>query len=197
MAYNHFLISLLLRILRLIMQTLKDYLDFNLEILSIGLNPSTISVERRYYFANPRNRFWKALNASCLLSEELNPSEQAQEELLTKYKIGFTDVVKRHSSMGKDLVANDYKKYAPQLESLILKYQPKICWFHGKVAASKFFQYSSFQKKEIKWGLQKFKVGVSAVFITPNPSPANAAYSLDEITEWYKKLNTLDCELSS
>jgi len=179
------------------MQTLKDYLNFDLEILSIGLNPSTISVEKGYYFANPRNRFWKALNASGLLTETLVPSIQAQEELFTKYKIGFTDVVKRHSSMGKDLVANDYKQYAPQLERVILKYQPKICWFHGKVAANKFFQYSSLKKRKIIWGKQNFKVGESILFVTPNPSPANAAYSLDEITEWYKKLNTLDCEMSS
>ena len=52
------------------MDTLKDYLDYNLEILSIGLNPSTVSVERGYYFANPRNRFWRALNASGLVKEE-------------------------------------------------------------------------------------------------------------------------------
>jgi TDG/mug DNA glycosylase family protein len=181
------------------MKTLKDYIDFNLEILSIGLNPSTISVERGYYFANPRNRFWSALNASDLVPEILKPSEASQDKLFEKYKIGFTDVAKRHSSMGKDMLAADFKNYAPVLESVIIKYQPKICWFHGKVAINKFLQYSSLNKNEfgqgrkIDWGLQNFKINTSTVFVTPNPSPANAAYSLDTIIEWYNKLKALDC----
>lgn len=173
------------------MNTLKDYLDFNLDILSIGLNPSTISVEHEYYFANPRNRFWKALNASGLLSEELVASKQAQEKLFAEYKIGFTDVVKRHSSMGKDLRAGDYRKWAPVLKVEIEKYQPKICWFHGKVAMQNYLIYTASKNNSIDWGLQKFKIKDSIVFVTPNPSPANAAFSLEVITDWYKELNLL------
>lgn len=170
------------------MQTLKDYLDFNLNILSIGLNPSTISVERGYYFANTRNRFWKALNASGLVAEQLEPSVQAQEKLFSEYRIGFTDVVKRHSSMGKDLRAADYQQWATVLKLEIGKYQPKICWFHGKVAMQNYLKYSDSGKYAIEWGKQKFKIGDSDVFVTPNPSPANAAFSLQVITDWYKEL---------
>ncbi|MBT8112367.1 MAG: mismatch-specific DNA-glycosylase [Gammaproteobacteria bacterium] len=173
------------------MKTLKDYLDFDLKILSIGLNPSTISVERGYYFANPRNRFWKALNASGLLQEEFIPSMQAQEKIFTDYKIGFTDVVKRHSSMGKDLRAVDYKKWAPILKAEIVKYQPKICWFHGKIAMQNYLKYTGSKNKNIDWGLQDFKINTSTIFVTPNPSPANAAFSLEMITDWYRKLNVL------
>lgn len=173
------------------MQTLKDYLDFNLNILSIGLNPSTISVERGYYFANPRNRFWKALNASGLLIEALEPSIQAQEKLFVEYKIGFTDVVKRHSSMGKDLRAEDYKHWAPLLKLEVEKYQPKICWFHGKVAMQNYLKYTDNKKYSIHWGRQKFKIKNSIVFVTPNPSPANAAFSLEVISDWYRKLHEL------
>lgn len=175
------------------METLKDYFEYDLKILSIGLNPSTISVVNGYYFANPRNRFWKALNASDLILEELEPSEASQEILFHKYKMGFTDVAKRHSSMGRDMLAADYKIYVPMLEAAIFKYQPKICWFHGKVAINNFLQYSSLKKDKIDWGLQNFKIYKSCVFVTPNPSPANAAYSLDVLIEWYQKLNALDC----
>lgn len=175
------------------MESLADYIREDLNILSIGLNPSTISVERGFYFANPRNRFWRAFNASGLVPEELVPSKEAQEKLFHQYKIGFTDVVKRHSSMSKDLVAADYKEYAPILEARILEYQPKVCWFHGKVAANKFLQYSSLEHLQVVWGLQEFKIAKSIVFVTPNPSPANAAYSLEVLIEWYQKLCALDC----
>ncbi len=179
------------------MKTLADYVGRDLNILSIGLNPSTISVKNEYYFANPRNRFWKAFNASGLIPEKLVPSKHAQEILFHQYKIGFTDVVKRHTAMGKDLVAADYKKYAPILEAIIIEHEPKISWFHGKVAAKKFLQYSSLKEAEVAWGLQKFKIGKSAIFVTPNPSPANAAYSLEVLIEWYKKLCALDCEIDN
>ncbi len=179
------------------MKTLEDYIERDLNILSIGLNPSTISVEKKYYFANPKNRFWRAFNASRLVPEELVPSKQAQEKLLHKYKIGFTDVVKRPSSMGKDLVAADYRKFVPSLESKILKYQPKICWFHGKVAANKFLQYSNQVTSEVIWGLQEFRLDKSIIFITPNPSPANAAYSLSVLISWYEKLRAFDCEMDN
>ena len=33
-----------------------------LNIVSIGLNLPPVSVEVDYYFADPRNRFWKTLN---------------------------------------------------------------------------------------------------------------------------------------
>ncbi len=170
------------------MKTLPDYIDYGLYVLAIGLNPSTISVEKKYYFANPRNRFWKALNASALIPEELEPSEITQVKLFKQYKIGFTDVVKRHSSMGKDLKAADFKIYAPQLKLKIEKYQPKICWFHGKVAIQNYLKYAEDVKTDIEWGEQSFQISNSCVFVTPNPSPANAAFSLEVITEWYKKL---------
>lgn len=177
------------------MNTLIDYLDHKLKILSIGLNPSTISVRHGYYFANPRNRFWRALNASGISEEILTPSIESQQLLFEKYKIGFTDVVKRSTSMGKDLQTADYKKYAPKLRKEIEKYQPKICWFHGKVAIKNYLKYAHkeiSQQVEIVWGKQNFVIGRSIIFVTPNPSPANANFSLEVITDWYKKLyNTL------
>ena len=173
------------------MKTLPDYIDYNLDILSIGLNPSTISVEKGFYFANPRNRFWKAFNQSNLIGEEVLPSVQAHVRIFKKYKIGFTDVVKKHSSMGKDLKAADYKKWAPNLKIKIEKYQPKICWFHGKVAAKNYLKYAENYNTDVDWGEQNFKLKNSIMFVSPNTSPANAAYSLEELVYWYKKLHVL------
>ena len=31
-------------------------------------------------------------------------------------------------------------------------------------------------------------IGASAVFVVPNPSPANAKYSLNDLAEWYGRL---------
>ena len=170
------------------MKTLPDYIDHNLKILSIGLNPSTISVEKGYYFANPRNRFWKAFNASGLTPIQHIPSKNAHEILVDEYKIGFTDVVKRHSSAAGDLRVADFKLWAPKLNAKIKKYQPQLCWFHGKVAMQNFLKHTGNKISEIEWGEQEFKFENSSVFVTPNPSPANAIFSLEDITYWYTML---------
>ncbi len=172
------------------MDTLPDYIDYKLRVLSIGLNPSSISVAKGYYFANPRNRFWKAFNASGLIPEESVPCESSLEKIFVQYKIGFTDLVKRHTSTGKYLRAADYKTWVPVLKMKIEKFAPGICWFHGKVAMQNYLKYSGHPGELVGWGRQPFQVSSSAVFVTPNPSPANAVFTLEEITEWYKKLAT-------
>lgn len=170
------------------MKTLPDYLDHGLKALSIGLNPSTISVEQGFYFANPRNRFWRALDASGLVPEKVVPGPQFQIRLFRRHRIGFTDVVKRPSASAKALRAADYREWAPVLEEKILEYTPCICWFHGKMAANNFFRHTGRADVPVDWGMQSAVIGPSAVFVSPNPSPANAVFSLQDITGWYREL---------
>ncbi len=173
------------------MDTLPDYIDHGLKALSIGLNPSIISVRMGFYFANPRNRFWRALDASGLVPEEVIPGPRFQARLFQLYRIGFTDVVKRPSASAKALRAADYREWAPELEKKILEYAPGICWFHGKMAAKNFFRYTGHTDVSLEWGMQSVTVGRSAAFVSPNPSPANAAFSLQDITGWYRELATI------
>jgi len=169
-------------------KTLPDYLRPGLEIVSIGLNPSLPSVRDGFYFANPRNRFWRALNASGLVAEELLPGPAAMDILLERYRIGFTDVVKRPTAGGHDLRAADYREWSPVLQRRLERYQPVIAWFHGKQAYANYLKYGEGLKPAIEWGEQARRIGVTRVFVTPNPSPANAAYSLDVLTDWYRRL---------
>ena len=168
--------------------TLPDYLRPGLEIVSVGLNPSLPSVRDGFYFANPRNRFWRALNASGLIAEELTPGIAAMDTLLERYHIGFTDVVKRPTAGGHDLRAADYREWSPLLLQKLEKYQPKIAWFHGKQAYANYLRYGEGVKPSIEWGEQPGCTGKARVFVTPNPSPANAAYSLAVLTDWYRQL---------
>ena len=172
-------------------QTLPDYLAEGLDIVSIGLNPSLASVAAGFYFANPRNRFWRALNASMLAPRELAPSRTAQELLFKQCRLGFTDVVKRPTSSASQLSAQDFRQSAPVLKRKLLRYQPQIAWFHGKVAFGRFMKYAEGSDLKTTWGLQEMGIGAAHVFVTPNPSPANAAYSLEELVYWYHELNLL------
>jgi len=170
------------------LKTLPDYLTPKLEIVSIGLNPSLPSVREGFYFANPRNRFWRALNDSGLLAEQLVPGVAAMDILLKRDRIGFTDVVKRPSAGAHDLRAADYRQWSPLLLQKLEKYQPKIAWFHGKQAYANYLKHAEGIKAPVAWGEQSHCIGSARVFVTPNPSPANAAYSLVVLTDWFRQL---------
>lgn len=168
--------------------TLPDYLRPGLDIVSIGLNPSLPSVREGFYFANPRNRFWRALNASGLVPVELTPGADAMEVLVSRYGIGFTDVVKRPTAGGGELRAADYREWAPVLRQRLLDYAPAIAWFHGKQAFANYLRYAEAVKPAVEWGEQAYRIGSCRVFVTPNPSPANAVFSLDDLVYWYRQL---------
>jgi len=170
------------------LKTLPDYLRPGLDIVSIGLNPSLPSVRDGFYFANPRNRFWRALNASEIVPELLEPGVAATEILFHRHRIGFTDVVKRPTAGGNELRAADYREWAPVLKQKLQQYAPGIAWFHGKQAYINYLRYAEDLREKPDWGEQSFSIGKTRVFVTPNPSPANAAYSLNDLGEWYRQL---------
>jgi TDG/mug DNA glycosylase family protein len=170
------------------MDTLPDLLARDMRILSVGLNPSLPSVAAGFYFANPRNRFWKALNASRLVQAFYPPGLKSIKLLLEREGMGFTDVVKRPTRGVADLKAVDYRNGAPRLRALIEYYQPDYAWFHGKVAFKQFVRHAGLVSSEDVWGHQALTIGATQFFVTPNPSPANAAYSLETLIDWFNAL---------
>ena len=144
-----------------------------------------------FYFANPRNRFWKALNASRLVDEPLVPGQAAVEWLFRHRRTGFTDLVKRPTRGAAELRAADYRAGALRLQGLLEDLQPGIAWFHGKLAYSAFLRSAGHRADGTGWGLQPLSIGATRVFVTPNPSPANAAFSLGDLVDWYDALAEL------
>ncbi len=170
------------------LKTLPDYLAPGLRLLCIGLNPSVPSVAAGFYFANPRNRFWPALNASRLLPEPIEPGPQAMDALFKYRAMGFTDLVKRPTRGCAELRAADYRVGAMRLLALLERYQPQCAWFHGKVAFKQFVRHTGGHGGGDDWGLQRLHIGSTQCFVTPNSSPANAAFSLADLVGWYNLL---------
>lgn len=169
-------------------KTLPDYLRPDLDIVLIGLNPSPISVKAGYYYANPRNRFWAALNGSRLIDQPLQASVASVQRLFAEYAIGFTDIVKRPTPMGNELRAADFRKGALELQQKLLDYQPAIAWFNGIINFSNYLKYAESMKMPVSCGVQDHRLGHTRFFVTPNPSPANASYSLQDLIGHYNAL---------
>lgn len=170
------------------MDTLPDYLRPDLDIVLIGLNPGLNSVKVGHYFAFGRNRFWPAINRSGLLPETLDAEH---DHRMLEFGIGFTDVVKRPSAGSSDLRAADFKEWAPILKEKLLQYQPGIAAFHGATAYRNYLKHAEGINEKPELGLQDLRIGQSRVFLLPNPSPANAVYSLGDLTGWYVALRKL------
>lgn len=170
-------------------QTLPDLLRPGLLLVFVGLNPSEYSAREGHYFANPRNRFWSAFNRSALLptalGRDLGPVD---DSLLQEHGIGFTDVVKRPTPQGNALKAADYRRWAPDLRDRLLEHRPKLICFHGQMAYKAYLQYGESEKASPQLGMQPRLIGASSVYVVPNPSPANARYSVDDLTAWYDRV---------
>ena len=178
------------------METLPDYLRPGLDIVLIGLNPSTRSVQAGHYFANPRNRFWSALSSANFAGRPVGPEDDAA---LFAEGIGFTDVVKRPSSQASGLTATDYRRDAPALRKKLLHHAPRIACFHGLTAYRAYLRHGEgiTNAGKLELGRQDMMIGDSRVFVLPNPSPANARYSLDDLVSWYLDLNRWRVELQT
>ena len=171
------------------LRTLPDLLAPGLVLVFVGLNPSEYSAREGHYFANPRNRFWPAFNRSALLPAELGRDcTPADDTLLLEHGIGFTDVVKRPTPQGNALRAADYRQWAPALKARLLEFRPGLVCFHGLMAYKSYLQYGEGRKASPGLGPQPYAIGDSIVFVVPNPSPANARYSVDDIAAWYDRV---------
>ena len=175
-------------------ETLPDYLRPGLDIVMVGLNPSDYSVREGHYFANPRNRFWAAFNRSGLVGEEMSPELDVR---LTDYGIGLTDVVKRPTPQGSGLKAADYRRWAPVLKQKLLENQPGIVCFQGVMGFRHYLRYADGSREKPQVSRQSTTIGRSQVFVVPNPSPANAQYSLDDLVHWFRELLNLRTELAN
>ena len=177
------------------MKTLPDYLRPGLDIVLIGLNPSTRSVEAGHYFANPRNRFWKAVSAANIVGRPVGPGDDAS---MLADGVGFTDVVKRPTSQASGLTSADYRRDVPALREKLLRHAPRIACFHGLTAYRAYLRHGEGIKSagNLELGRQDLVIGASRVFVLPNPSPANARYSLDDLAVWYGELNRWRAELT-
>ena len=111
------------------------------------------------------------------------------QRLLEAEKIGFTDVVKRPTPGAGDLKAADFHRWAPVVLAKLRALAPRVVWFQGKVSYRNFMFYAQGVRFEtLEWGTQARLCTGAAVFVTPNPSAANAAYSLDDIVRWMDRL---------
>lgn len=174
--------------------TLPDRLRRGLAVVFIGINPGLYSVQRGRYFARRNSRFWPAFSASRLsepvrrgLNLDLLGPEQDRE--LPRFGFGLTDVVKRASSNASQLSPHDFEQGVPLLVEKLRRYRPTIACFHGLTAYRPFASVAFRSiRPQSSLGLQSERIGSICLYVVPNPSPANAHFTVADQTKWYDRL---------
>lgn len=175
-------------------ETLPDYLDFGLDLVFIGINPGLFSVARGHYFARGSSRFWPAFSASKLsepirLSLGTSALKPEHDAVLVQFGIGMTDVVKRPSANAGELGVEEFQRWSPLLLEKLQHYAPRVACFHGLSGFRPFLKYALNRRDRLPvLGPQPEQVGSTGMYVVPNPSPANAHFTLADQIEWYDRL---------
>ena len=173
--------------------TLPDYLRPGLNLVFIGVNPGLYSVARGRYFARSTNRFWPGFSKSrlslairqALELDRLGPEHDSE---LPRFGIGFTDIVKRPSANAADLTPREFAECAPLLLKKLQCYRPRVACFHGLTAYRPFLRFALLDDAPPVLGPQEHMVGDTRLYVVPNPSPANAHFTLADQAMWYDRL---------
>ncbi|CAA6822057.1 MAG: G:T/U mismatch-specific uracil/thymine DNA-glycosylase [uncultured Sulfurovum sp.] len=143
----------------------------NSEILILGSFPSLESFEKSFYYAHPRNQFWKLLSA--LTASPINNRDQ-KIWLLKESKIALWDMVKsctRENSLDsslEEIEVNDLASFLEEHPSI------KKVAFTGRLSEKLFKMHFGYLE-------------IETVYL-PSPSAAYAKMSFEIKLENYKRL---------
>ena len=137
------------------------------KILILGSFPSVKSREQLFFYGHPQNRFWKVI--ANVFGDEVPTTIQEKKALLRKNHIALWDVIKSCDIEGSSdssisgVVPNDLSEIfaGADIQKIIV---------NGKTAEKYFNKYT------------RDVIRKDAICL-PSTSPANAAWSLERLTE--------------
>ncbi len=161
--------------------TLPDIVDAHLTVLFCGINPGMEAATTGHHFAGRSNRFWRVMHLAGFTPEEMTPQH---DRMLLQYGCGLTTVVERPTARADQLSSQDFAGAASAFEQKIAHYAPRFVAFLGKAA------YAALSgRRDIAWGLQPTAMAASAIWVLPNPSGRNLAFTLDQLVGAYRELH--------
>jgi hypoxanthine-DNA glycosylase len=141
------------------------------KILILGTFPSVKSREQNFYYGHPQNRFWKVL--ANLTGEPVPISIEEKKSLLYKHEIAIWDVIQSCDIIGSS--DSSIKNVVPaDLNRVLSESQVTRIFTNGDKAYRLYEKYCQAQ------------TGIAAIKL-PSTSPANAVFTLERLTDTWKK----------
>ena len=144
--------------------------DENSEILILGTLPSVKSREQNFYYGHPQNRFWKVIAA--LFEEPVPGKIPEKKDLLLKHHIALWDVIARCDIRGSQDAS--IKNAQPNdIAALAAKGEIRHILLNGQAAGRLYEKYVHLPQISHR--------------ILPSTSPANAAWTMEKLTEIWRE----------
>jgi double-stranded uracil-DNA glycosylase len=159
---------------------LPDILAQGLGVVFCGINPGMRSAALGQHFATRSNRFWRVLYLAGFTPELILPQNARS---LLGHGCGLTSAVERPTIGAGELKRHDFIQALPALERKIRRYGPRCIAFLGKPACT-----AIFNRRDLGWGRQSLLFGGAAVWILPNPSGLNCAFTLESLVTAYREV---------
>ncbi|HVJ43038.1 MAG TPA: G/U mismatch-specific DNA glycosylase [Dongiaceae bacterium] len=160
--------------------TLPDIHAKDLAVVFCGINPAMSAAAAGHHFVSRSNRFWRVIHLAGFTPAEILPQN---DRTILAYHCGLTAVVERPTARADQLSALEFTAAAERFEQKIRCHAPRFVAFLGKAA------YSALSdRREITWGYQATTFGGATVWVLPNPSGRNRAFSLDQLVSAYREL---------
>ncbi len=159
---------------------IPDILAPDLDVVFCGINPGMRSAMLGQHFCGRGNRFWPVLHAAGF-TPELFAAQNSRNLLAHRY--GITSAVERPTVAANELKRADFLRGRPALEEKITRFRPRFIAFLGKAACS-----AVLHPRGLQWGSQATTFGGAHVWLLPNPSGLNCAFTFSTLTEMYREL---------
>ena len=151
--------------------------DKHSKILILGSFPSVKSREQNFFYGHPQNRFWKVI---ALVFDDVVPNTIPEKKKFLKRHhialwdvIGSCDIEGSSDSSIENVEANDLSQILDNADILGV-------FVNGKTAEKYYKKYT------------EGKTGIKAVCL-PSTSPANAAWSIDRLSDiWRKEIKNVE-----
>ncbi len=153
-----------------IMHPFPPLFDGSSEILILGSFPSVKSREQQFFYGHPQNRFWRV--TAAVFQQDVPQTIDEKRAFLLRNHIALWDVIASCEITGssdssiRNVVPND-------LSPIFTAAQIRQVFVNGGTAAKYYEKY------------QKNTLGRDAIRL-PSTSPANAAWSVERLTDAWR-----------
>jgi TDG/mug DNA glycosylase family protein len=156
--------------------------DPPLSVLFCGVNAPRLTVSTGEFFAQPGNRFWRALYGAGFTPRLLASSEYHE---LARLGYGITKLVGRSTARADELTANELRAGVPRLTDIASREHPRWIAFLG-ISAFRI----AFRRSGAQLGPQSdLRIADARFWVLPNPSGLNRRWSLSALIAEYEKLH--------
>jgi hypoxanthine-DNA glycosylase len=152
-----------------VVHPIEPIYDSNSRILILGSFPSVKSREEGFFYGHPQNRFWRVIAA--VFEDEVPANVPQKRDFLLRNRVALWDVIASCEITGSS-DASIRNVQVNDLSRILNTADIRNIYVNGKTAEKLF-------KKNIK---------AYNATVLPSTSPANAAWSLERLTEEWRRL---------